>query len=80
MIFRMEFNNQIIQIQVFDSYFNSLLSTGLTLLLGKPYKGISRKAYLPDDEEGRYVFKLLKKAFEEKLIFTIGKNYVKAKC
>ena len=71
----MEFNNQIIQIQVFDIYFNSLLSTELTLLLGKPYKGTLRKAYLPDDDEGRNVLKLLRKAFEDRLIFTIGKNY-----
>ncbi|XP_031177453.1 E3 ubiquitin-protein ligase DTX3L-like isoform X3 [Sander lucioperca] len=39
---------------------------------GQYYSGISRTAYLPDNEEGREVLRLLKKAFEQKLIFTVG--------
>ena len=39
---------------------------------GKPYTGTSRTAYLPDSKEGRKILKLLKKAFEHKLTFTIG--------
>ncbi|KAF1391530.1 hypothetical protein PFLUV_G00043080 [Perca fluviatilis] len=39
---------------------------------GKYYFGISRTAYLPDNKEGREVLFLLKKAFNQKLIFTVG--------
>ncbi|KAM9409645.1 E3 ubiquitin-protein ligase DTX3L-like isoform 2-T2 [Pholidichthys leucotaenia] len=39
---------------------------------GQSYSGISRTAYLPDNKEGREVVKLLKRAFDQKLIFTIG--------
>ncbi|KAF1391531.1 hypothetical protein PFLUV_G00043090 [Perca fluviatilis] len=39
---------------------------------GKYYSGISRTAYLPDNKEGREVLHLLKKAFDQKLIFTVG--------
>ncbi|XP_078105720.1 uncharacterized protein dtx3lb.2 [Sander vitreus] len=39
---------------------------------GKYYSGIHRIAYLPDNEEGREVLHLLKKAFDQKLIFTVG--------
>ncbi len=41
---------------------------------GKPYMGTSRTAYLPDNQEGRKVLKLLRKAFEQKLTFTIGRS------
>ena len=41
---------------------------------GKPYTGTNRNAYLPDNKEGRKVLKLLKKAFEQKLMFTIGRS------
>ncbi|CAN9512697.1 unnamed protein product [Ophioblennius macclurei] len=41
---------------------------------GQPYEGVSRKAYLPDSTEGRAVAKLLKRAFDQKLIFTIGRS------
>ena len=41
---------------------------------GKPYAGTSRTAYLPNNEEGRKVFKLLRKAFDQKLTFTIGRS------
>ncbi|XP_013885870.1 E3 ubiquitin-protein ligase DTX3L [Austrofundulus limnaeus] len=39
---------------------------------GEYYSGIARQAYLPDNKEGNEVLLLLKKAFDQKLIFTIG--------
>ncbi|XP_035681635.1 probable E3 ubiquitin-protein ligase DTX3 [Branchiostoma floridae] len=39
---------------------------------GKPYTGTSRTAYLPDNAEGREVLRLLKQAFDSRLVFTIG--------
>ena len=41
---------------------------------GKPYKGTDRTAYLPDNKEGRKVLRLLKKAFDQKVTFTIGRS------
>ena len=41
---------------------------------GKPYVGTSRTAYLPDNKEGVKVLKLLQKAFQQKLTFTIGRS------
>ena len=41
---------------------------------GKPYQGTTRHAYLPDNEEGNKVLRLLQKAFEQKLTFTIGRS------
>ncbi|KAM7401977.1 hypothetical protein PAMP_017254 [Pampus punctatissimus] len=39
---------------------------------GENYSGIKRIAYLPDNKEGREVLQLLKRAFDQKLIFTVG--------
>ncbi|XP_010875264.2 E3 ubiquitin-protein ligase DTX3L isoform X1 [Esox lucius] len=39
---------------------------------GQPYHGVSRTAYLPDSTEGRKVMMLLKRAFDQRLTFTIG--------
>ncbi|XP_044204057.1 E3 ubiquitin-protein ligase DTX3L [Thunnus albacares] len=39
---------------------------------GQRYSGIHRTAYLPDNKEGNEVLHLLKKAFDQKLIFTVG--------
>ncbi|XP_078684009.1 uncharacterized protein LOC144917640 [Branchiostoma floridae x Branchiostoma belcheri] len=39
---------------------------------GKPYTGTSRRAYLPDNTEGREVLRLLQRAFDSRLVFTIG--------
>ncbi|KAI8507643.1 ELMO domain-containing protein 1, partial [Branchiostoma belcheri] len=39
---------------------------------GKPYTGTSRRAYLPDNVEGREVLRLLQRAFDSRLVFTIG--------
>ncbi|XP_073772266.1 uncharacterized protein dtx3lb.2 isoform X3 [Danio rerio] len=39
---------------------------------GKPYHGTTRRAYLPDNHEGKEVLALLQRAFDQKLIFTVG--------
>ncbi|XP_047666188.1 E3 ubiquitin-protein ligase DTX3L isoform X2 [Tachysurus fulvidraco] len=39
---------------------------------GQPYHGTNRTAYLPNNAEGNHVLKLLERAFNEKLIFTVG--------
>ncbi|KAL5021577.1 hypothetical protein ScPMuIL_000732 [Solemya velum] len=41
---------------------------------GKRFTGTTRRAYLPDNTEGRKVLELLKIAFKRKLIFTIGNS------
>ena len=39
---------------------------------GRRYMGTIRHAYLPDNREGQKVLQLLRKAFDQKLTFTIG--------
>ncbi|XP_052760162.1 uncharacterized protein LOC128202988 [Mya arenaria] len=39
---------------------------------GAHYSGVQRFAFLPNNQEGQRVFKLLKKAFDRRLIFTVG--------
>ncbi|XP_060920356.1 E3 ubiquitin-protein ligase DTX3L1 [Labrus mixtus] len=41
---------------------------------GQPYAGIRLCAYLPDSREGRKVRKLLDKAFNQQLLFTVATN------
>ncbi|XP_063144809.1 E3 ubiquitin-protein ligase DTX3L [Candoia aspera] len=41
---------------------------------GKRYPGTCRTAYLPDNKEGREILKLLRRAFEQALIFTVGQS------
>ncbi|XP_071337810.1 E3 ubiquitin-protein ligase DTX3L isoform X2 [Trachinotus anak] len=41
---------------------------------GKPYEGVSRTAYLPDSSEGRRILDLLRRAFDQKLVFTVGRS------
>ncbi|KAJ8405547.1 hypothetical protein AAFF_G00315270 [Aldrovandia affinis] len=41
---------------------------------GKRYEGAARTAFLPDSPEGKKVLQLLQKAFEQRLIFTIGQS------
>ncbi|KAG8430906.1 hypothetical protein GDO86_019770, partial [Hymenochirus boettgeri] len=41
---------------------------------GTPYSGTSRTAYLPNNKEGQEVLRLLRRAFDQKLIFTIGRS------
>ncbi|KAM5281105.1 E3 ubiquitin-protein ligase DTX3L [Ctenodactylus gundi] len=43
---------------------------------GKRYAGTQRIAYLPDNEEGKEVLKMLQVAFKQKLIFTVGDSRV----
>ncbi|XP_062843237.1 E3 ubiquitin-protein ligase DTX3L-like [Trichomycterus rosablanca] len=39
---------------------------------GRTYHGTSRTAYLPDNPEGNHVLDLLRRAFDQRLIFTVG--------
>ncbi|MED6249384.1 hypothetical protein ATANTOWER_013274, partial [Ataeniobius toweri] len=39
---------------------------------GQPYTGSQMCTYLPDNHEGKTVLKLLEKAFNEQLLFTIA--------
>ncbi|NXP21328.1 DTX3L ligase, partial [Scytalopus superciliaris] len=41
---------------------------------GHRYGPTSRRAYLPDNAEGREILALLRKAFDQKLIFTVGQS------
>ncbi|XP_036595752.1 E3 ubiquitin-protein ligase DTX3L-like [Trichosurus vulpecula] len=41
---------------------------------GKRYEGTRRLAYLPNNEEGRQVLLLLRRAFDQRLIFTVGQS------
>ncbi|CAH1781318.1 unnamed protein product, partial [Owenia fusiformis] len=41
---------------------------------GKNYRGCHWTAYLPDNKEGNEIAALLKKAFDARLIFTIGQS------
>jgi len=42
---------------------------------GERYKGTTRTAYLPDNRQGRQILELLRRAFEARLVFTIGTSY-----
>lgn len=41
---------------------------------GKPFKGASRTAYIPNSEKGQKCLRLLQKAFDRKLTFTVGRS------
>jgi len=41
---------------------------------GKKFTGTSRTCYLPDNEKGREVLKLLQIAFDRKLTFTVSRS------
>ncbi|XP_066467945.1 E3 ubiquitin-protein ligase DTX3L [Tiliqua scincoides] len=41
---------------------------------GKQFFGAHRTAYLPDNKEGREILQLLQRAFDQKLIFTVGQS------
>ncbi|NXV76035.1 DTX3L ligase, partial [Atlantisia rogersi] len=41
---------------------------------GKYYHATVRTAYLPDNKEGQEILELLKRAFNQKLIFTVGES------
>ncbi|XP_078597385.1 uncharacterized protein LOC144873702 [Branchiostoma floridae x Branchiostoma japonicum] len=46
---------------------------------GRPFSGTRRRAFLPDNSEGRKVKDLLRKAFDRRLIFTIGTSHTTGK-
>ncbi|CAJ1082460.1 E3 ubiquitin-protein ligase DTX3L [Xyrichtys novacula] len=41
---------------------------------GQPYTGLRLLAYVPDCREGKKVLKLLEKAFDQQLLFTVATN------
>ncbi|XP_063407600.1 uncharacterized protein LOC134691201 [Mytilus trossulus] len=41
---------------------------------GKSYEGTQRTAYLPDNTEGQKVHRLLRRAFQQRILFTIGSS------
>ncbi|NWZ96891.1 DTX3L ligase, partial [Nesospiza acunhae] len=41
---------------------------------GQRYGPVHRTAYLPDNKEGKEILQLLKRAFHQKLIFTVGQS------
>uniref|UniRef100_A0A8D0CBB0 E3 ubiquitin-protein ligase n=1 Tax=Salvator merianae TaxID=96440 RepID=A0A8D0CBB0_SALMN len=41
---------------------------------GKPFTGANRTAYLPDNSEGNKILRMLRQAFDQKLIFTVGQS------
>lgn len=41
---------------------------------GQRYDSTCRTAYLPNNQQGRDVFKLLKRAFDCRLVFTVGRS------
>ncbi|XP_062400465.1 uncharacterized protein LOC134091810 [Sardina pilchardus] len=42
---------------------------------GKPFDGLQVSAYLPNSPEGQQVVRLLKKAFSQRLVFTVGVSH-----
>ncbi|NXO36006.1 DTX3L ligase, partial [Locustella ochotensis] len=57
-----------------DYYMNGGIQTSSHPNPGRRYGSVHRTAYLPDNEEGREILKLLKRAFSQKLIFTVGES------
>ena len=57
---------------VIDYHFPSGLQGPEHPFPGRYYDGASRTAYLPDNREGREVLQLLRRAFDARLVFTIG--------
>ena len=41
---------------------------------GKPFSGTTRRAYLPNTKEGQEILTLLRKAFDDQHVFTVGKS------
>ncbi|XP_046584247.1 uncharacterized protein LOC124291318 isoform X3 [Haliotis rubra] len=41
---------------------------------GRFYRGVNRRAFLPDNEMGRKVLRMLEIAFDRKLVFTVGRS------
>ena len=47
---------------------------------GEMYKGLSCVAYVPDNLDGKHVLKLLQKAFDARLIFTVSRSASDPQC
>lgn len=47
---------------------------------GKAYMGTSCAAYIPETQEGEEVFKLLRKAFDARLVFTVSTSTTGTEC
>ncbi|NXM57071.1 DTX3L ligase, partial [Illadopsis cleaveri] len=58
-----------------DYYMNGGIQTSSHPNPGQRYRPAHRVAYLPDNEEGREILQLLRKAFDQKLIFTVGQSH-----
>ncbi|XP_071099632.1 uncharacterized protein [Haliotis cracherodii] len=41
---------------------------------GRFYRGVNRRAFLPDNDMGKKVLRMLKIAFDRKLVFTVGRS------
>jgi deltex-like protein len=54
--------------------FSSGIQGPLNPYPGKPFSGTTRKAYLPNNKEGREILALLRRAFDDQHIFTIGRS------
>mgnify|MGYP003688372169 CR=1 FL=1 len=59
----MDFHIETIQMSLFQAYHPNPEC---------PYKGTRRLAYLPANQEGTNVLRMLEKAFKQRLTFTIG--------
>ena len=46
---------------------------------GKAYGSLHRYAYLPDNKEGNEILVLLRRAFDARLVFTIGRSVTTGK-
>lgn len=55
-------------------YFPDGTQTAIHPKPGQPYYGTSRTGYLPDSPKGRIVTRLLKIAFDRRLVFTVGRS------
>ncbi|NWT92286.1 DTX3L ligase, partial [Urocynchramus pylzowi] len=58
-----------------DYYMSGGIQTSSHPNPGQRYRPAHRTAYLPDNEEGREILQLLKRAFSQKLIFTVGQSH-----
>lgn len=68
------FNVNVLMFSSLDIFFSSmrLYAQNNHPNPGKPFKGLQATAYLPDSPEGNRVLELLKKAFSQRLVFTVG--------
>ncbi|NXR77446.1 DTX3L ligase, partial [Pycnonotus jocosus] len=57
-----------------DYYMEGGIQTSSHPNPGQYYGPVHRIAYLPDNEEGREILQLFRKAFKQKLIFTVGQS------